>query len=325
MLICLFIIIVVVILVNNRQNIYSKNMFYMDTYINVKVYSNNKSKATRALAEVNNIYRKYHNLTDKYNEYSRVINVYTLNNTNNKKIKIAKELYDVIKYGKDAYEKTNGLINIGLGNAIDVWKDYRDSEKGVPTYSQLSNLGSNNVSDIVLYDNNYIELKNGVKIDLGAISKGYTTELVGKYLESVKLNKYLINAGGNVKVGDHYQNNKYNIGIMKPKKNSSDVFKVVKGNNISVVTSGSYERYYEYNGNRYHHIIDPITLYPPNYMLSVTIITRDSALADVLSTTLFLMNIEDGIKYINNLDNVEALWYSDSGKVYYSDGIKKYE
>lgn len=317
--------IAVVIFNNNKIKVYSKNMFYMDTYINVKIYTSDKAKANKALKKVDEIYKKYHNLTDRYNEYNNIINVYNINRISNEKVKIDNDLYKVISYGIEAYDKTKGLINIGLGNAIDVWKYYRDNGIGVPTYSELSNVGSNNIKDIVLYNDNYIELNNGVKIDLGALSKGYTTQLVGEYLESVNIDKYLINAGGNVKAGKHYNKGKYNIGILEPRKDSNEVFKIIKGNNISVITSGSYERFYEYNGKTYHHIINPISLYPPSYMLSVTIITEDSALGDMLSTTLFLMNIDEGIKYINDLDNVEAVWYANDNKVYYSDGIKKYE
>ena len=109
-------------------------------------------------------------------------------------------------------------------------------------------------------------------------------------------------------------NSNYKIGIEDP-NNKNDIFKVLKGNNISVVTSGGYERYYEYEDKKYHHIISPKTLYPTDYMKSVTIITKDSALADMLSTYLFLIDIEDGKDYINKLENVEAIWYTNDDKI----------
>ena len=209
-----------------------------------------------------------------------------------------------------------------MGNVIDIWKKYQNNKNGVPTKEELEKVNTSSINDIVLKDGNKIK-NNHVNIDLGSISKGYTTSLVGEYLDSIGIEEYLINAGGNVLVGNHYNNSTYKIGIEDP-DNKNDIFTVLKGNNISVVTSGGYERFYEYDGKKYHHIISPKTLYPTDYMKSVTIITSDSALADLLSTTLFLMNIEDGKEYINSLDNVEAIWYTNDNEIELSNSAKKY-
>ncbi len=308
------------ILVNN------KDFFYMDTYINIKIYSNNKQLVDNVYEEIDNIYHEYHNLTDRYHEYDNLVNIYYINNKLelNKPIEIDKRLYNLIKYGKEFYEESNGLVNIALGNVIDIWKSYRDNNNGIPTEEELINSNNISINDIELLNNNQIIKKSNISLDLGAIAKGYVTEIVGQYLEEKGLNKYLINAGGNVKVGDHYQDNKYKIGIENP-LNGVDIYKVIKGNNIAVVTSGGYERFYEYNNQRYHHIIDPNTLFPPNYMLSVTVICYDSALGDSLSTMLFLMPIEEGIDYINSLDKVEAIWFDLDEQIHYSKGFDQYE
>jgi len=306
---------------------HSKSFFYMDTYINVKIYSNNTRKVNEAMLEVDKIYEKYHKLTNRYDSYPNITNIYYINNNlgMNEKIKIEKELYNIIDYAIDAYYESNGLFNIALGNAIDVWRSYRIQGHGVPTYSELSNIGSLSIDDIILHDDYMIEIDSNVKIDLGAISKGYTTEIVGNYLESVGLDKYIINAGGSVKVGNHYDNEKYKIGIKDPQKGGNEIFKVVNGNNISVVTSGSYERYYEYNNEVYHHIIDPKTLYPPRNFLAVTVISKDSKMADILSTVVFLMPFDEGKEYIDSLINVEAIWYKNNGQIHYSEGFNIYE
>lgn len=312
---------------NKKVTEYSKNFFYMDTFINIKIYASDKHKVDNAFKEIDKIYDKYHKLTNRYDAYAGIKNVYYLNHElgKNEKVTIDKELYDIIKYSIDAYDQSNGLFNVALGNAIDVWKKYRDQGDGVPTYSELSNIGSLSINDIILHDDYYIELANGVSIDLGAISKGYVTELVGNYLESIGLNKYIINAGGNVKVGNHYNKDKYKIGIEEPIKDSNKIYEIINANNVSVVTSGSYERYYEYNGKIYHHIIDPKKLYPPTYYYAVTIITKDSRLADMLSTALFLMPLEAGKKYIDSLPMVEAIWYDIDGNIHYSKGFDQYE
>ena len=98
----------------------------------------------------------------------------------------------------------------------------------------------------------------------------------------------------------------------------------IKGNNISVTTSGSYERYYEYEGKN-HHIIDPNTLFPSDYASSVTVITDDAAVGEILSTTLFLMPTSEGLEYISKFNNVEAIWYEKDGNIVMSHGMNKYE
>ncbi|MBP3460949.1 MAG: FAD:protein FMN transferase [Bacilli bacterium] len=306
----------------NKKEEYTAKFFYMDTYIYVKLYDINKETADKYIKEIENIYKKYHELTDRYNAYDNVKNIYYIKNNDSEEeyIKIDKELYDIIEYGTYYYEKTNGLVDISMGNIIDVWKKYRDNKNGIPTKEELEK--ANNIVKI--------ELKNGTiknnhpNIDLGSISKGYTTKIVGEYLKKNNINKFLINAGGNVLVGDKKQNKEYTIGIEDP-NNKNDIFKIVKGDNIAVVTSGGYERYYEYEGKKYHHIINPKTLYPSNNMKSVTVITSDSALGDILSTYLFLLDIDEGKEYINNLDNVEAIWYTNDNKEIKSNGFDKYE
>ena len=308
-----------------EQKEYSTNLFYMDTYILVKIYSGDSQKANKALADVEEIYKKYHMLTDRYNEYPNINNIYYINNNDSQdsEINIEKELYELIKYGIDFYDESNGLLNINMGNVIDIWKQYRENGNGVPTFDELNNSGSININDIILLENNKV-VNNHPNIDLGAISKGYTTEIVGNYLESIGIDKYLINAGGNVKVGNHYDNKKYKIGVENP-NDTSQIYTTIVGNNISVVTSGSYQRFYEYNGKRYNHIINPETLYPGEYVKSVTIICPNSALADSLSTTLFLMDINEGLEYIKNYSSCGAIWYTNDDQIVKSEGISNYE
>lgn len=308
----------------SKINYYSHDMFYMDTYINIKIYDIQKKDEEKVFDEINNMFLEYNNLCDKYNEYEELINVYYLNELlgDNVEVDIDPKLSEIITYGIDAYSNTNGLVNIALGNVIDAWDYYKNIEL-VPTIEELSNTKSIDINDILLEDNKYIK-NNGVKIDLGAIAKGYVTELAGKRLEELGYKKYIINSGGNVKVGDHYGGSKYKIGVENP-TDVSLLYEVINGNNISVVTSGGYQRYYEYEGTRYHHIIDPITFFPPSYSLSVTVITNDSAFGDILSTYLFLMPIEDGIDYVNSIDDVEAVWYDLSGNIHVSEGFSNYE
>ncbi len=321
--ILLLMVLYAVIFKNNKLDKYEKNLFYMDTYINITIYNESKEKANAALDKIDSIYKNYHDLTNRYEE-NELINVYYINNNNDDKeyLDIDSKLYNLLEYGINWYQKSNNLLNINMGNIIDVWKKYRDLGNGIPTSEEINNAAINDINKIILKDG---KIKNNhPNIDLGAIAKGYATEEAGKYLESIGIDKYIINAGGNVKVGNHYAADKYKIGIENP-EDPSKIYMVIKGNNISVVTSGGYQRFYEYNGKRYSHIIDPNTLYPGNYMKSVTVITKDSSLGDALSTTLFLMSIQDGMEYIKQFDDVAAIWYTNDNEIIKSKGISKYE
>lgn len=307
----------------NRKVEHSKNIMKMDTYISIKLYSKNK-KVDKILNDVESIYNKYDILADAYTKYDNVINVYYLNNILEvgKEVTISDDLTSLIKYGIDVYTKTNGLVNIAMGNVTSVWKKYLNDGKKVPSDSELSSLNIN-INDIVLEGNKFLK-KSDVKLDLGAIAKGYVTEEVGNYLESKKIDKYLINAGGNVKVGKSYKDGKYVIGIENP-NDTNKMYKKINVENKSVVTSGDYQRYYEVNGIRYNHIINPKTRFPANNVKSVTVICDNSKDADMYSTYLFLLPLEEALNYVNNKDNLEAVFYVNEDNIITSKGFSSYE
>ena len=298
-----------IILLTGCQNgkYYTKNLFYMDTIINVKIYSNNQKKVDDAFQEIEKIYKKYDEVADIYNDHSELYRV----NHSNGPIVISDDLLELIKSGQDWYNKSNGLLNINIGSLTSLWHEFRNNN----TLDDAA-IKKADISNDIIIDGNTIS--GTFHFDLGSIAKGYATEQAGQYLESMGLNYYIINAGGNVKVGKSYKGY-YTIGVQSPIEIGN--FYVIKGMNISVVTSGGYERYYEYNGNIYHHIIDPNTRYPANYVKSVTIIGNNSALCDALSTTLFLMNIEDGKEFIKDYD-VDVIWFTNDNKIVTNEGFR---
>ena len=290
----------------NNQEYYSKNLFYMDTVINIKIYDNDINKVNKAFTDLDNLYQKYEQITNFYDKNSELSKL-----NNNVDINISNELWQLIKIGNDWYYKSNGLLNINIGNLTKVWHNFRENQDELPNVENIT-------IDKLNIENEKITNKE-VSIDLGAIAKGYVTELAGNYLEENGLEYYIINAGENVKTGKSHKGY-YNIGIASP-VNQNETFEIVKGENISVVTSGGYERFYEYDGVLYHHIIDPNTKYPANYMKSVTVIGKDSSECDALSTILFLMSIEEGKEFIKDYD-VDVVWFSNANEIIKSDGFR---
>ena len=299
---------------------YSKNFFYMDTIISIK-FKTNKTNIDEIFNNIDKIYGKYQELTN-YHDSNSTIYYINNNDDNIDEISIDKDLYEMLKLSLVWKEKSNNKFNINLGKVLEVWSYCRDNKKEPPSKEYLSSV-YNSINDIILLENNTIKNTNP-SIDLGAISKGYASEKVSDYLESINIKDYIINAGGNVIVGTPSNKPKYSIGIKDPKEPNS-LFKTVYGKNISIVTSGSYERFYEYDDIRYSHIIDPDTLYPANNFQSVTVISNSSTLSDILSTTLFILPLEDGLKIVEDMDNVEVIYYIDSDNIVTSKGFNKYE
>lgn len=319
-------IILSIVLLLTKNNKYEKKLFYMDTYIDIKIYTPKKEKEMKEILEgIEYLYSYYHKLADRYQAYEGIKNVYYLNEEleNNVEVEIDPLLANMILYGIKYYEKTNGYFNIALGNVTDIWKTYRERNEGVPSKEELSNSGSISIEDIALKDQQYVK-KNSVKLDLGGYAKGYVTQLVGEFLEANEIDKYIINAGGNVKVGKAYDLDLYQIGIENPTQ-TSEIYKIINVEEKSIVTSGDYQRYYDYQGNRYSHIIHPKTLYPESEVHSITVITSDSAYADIMSTYLYLLSLEERKKVLEENQEIEAIWYNKDNTIEQTKGLELYE
>ena len=175
---------------------------------------------------------------------------------------------------------------------------------------------------------NTVTLKNPkTQIDLGGIAKGYIADQMKAQLRSDGITEGIINLGGNVLcIGQKRNGSDFNIAVKKPFTETGEYMEVLHINDYSVVSSGTYERYfYSDNGTFYHHILNPATGYPyDNNLCDVTIISSESTVGDCLSTTCFVLGLDDGMKLINSLDGIEAVFITNDGSKYYSDNAKAY-
>lgn len=299
-----------------------------DTFSFVYSYKNE----SRAMFEKNaeNVYNtldKYHKLLDIYNEYDGINNLCTLNkNAGIKEVKVEKELVDFCVFAKEIYEKTNKETNVMMGSVLSLWHKCREQGEKIPSKEELKNAS--------LYcDFSYLQINekentlfisdNKASIDVGAIGKGYAVEMAARSLENKGVSGYVINVGGNIRmIGKKDGGNGWSTGIKDP-FNTSDIKLSLDLSDTSCVTSGSYERYYTVDGEKYHHIIDKDTLLPSKHFPSVTVITKDSGLADALSTALFCTSYEDGLSIVNNFENVGVVWITHDGKILYTDNLSK--
>ncbi|MCX7773413.1 MAG: FAD:protein FMN transferase [Clostridia bacterium] len=277
-------------------------------------------------------------LYDIYNDYQGINNVKTINNNAGKKpVEVKQEIIDLIAFSIDWYQKTNGKCNIALGAMLSIWHDYREAginnpeQAKLPPMADLQNaMKYTDISKVIIDKSKktiYLEDPH-MQLDVGAVAKGYATEVVTKELLAKGYNNFIISSGGNVRTTgkplDGVRKN-WGIGIQNPNGNTQDPndapLDIVFLSDASVVTSGDYQRYYTVNGKRYHHLIDPTTLMPATYYRAVTIVTPDSGFADFMSTTLFLTPYEESRKLAEKL-GIDAIWIMADGTMKTTEHVK---
>lgn len=239
-------------------------------------------------------------------------------------VSLSEDTIKVLKRGKEIGELTNQAFDIAISPIVKAWGFTTDGEKHVPSADTLVTLlPLTNAEDLQLneIDATAQLLKKGMAVDLGGIAKGYTSDAVTALLKEKGVVSGLFSLGGNISaIGTKPDGTKWKIAIENP-LDTNDYVGLLEVEDCSVITSGGYQRYFEENGKRYHHIIDSKTGYPAERgLLSVTIISKDGAKADGLSTALFVMGLEDAVELWRNSDDFEAVFVTTEGKVIATEG-----
>lgn len=307
---------------------------WFDTVTTVTMYGSVQS-FDEVCAIVEPILERYHRAGDIYHEYAGEINARTLNDLAGEGPRsVSPELMELLEFGREMYDATDGMCNIAMGSVFSLWHDCREEALSgaparVPSDAELLYAAQHaDIRDMILDTaNGTAELADPeMSIDLGAVAKGYAAEKAARALEDAGYEHIALNVGGNVRtVGPKNRREDWTAGIQDPDGETDSAFLLrVSLSGEALVTSGSYQRFYEVGGVRYHHIISPASLHPENQYVSVTVRARDSALADALSTALFNMSYEDGFNRVNLMDGVEACWVYANGQIRYSQGFRQY-
>lgn len=312
---------------------YSSSFFgTFDTIVTLIGYTSEEADFKAVLLETQEMMTRYHEVFDAYNAYEGVNNLYYVNhNAAQGPVPAEPELIEALLWARETQKELGERINIAMGAVLSLWHEYRAEGSSLPPMEALLAAREHgNIDDVV------IDAENGtvyfadplLSIDLGAVAKGYAVEKVAADLLEKKMPSYILNAGGNVKCGNKPLDGRDNWGvsIQDPGDGKGEVpntyLDVLYLTDQSVVTSGDYQRYYEVDGKRYHHIIDLDTLMPANYLRAVTVVTRDSGFADALSTTLFNMSYEDGLALVESLEDTEVYWVLPDGEIHSTEGLQ---
>jgi len=318
---------------------YSNYYFdYFDTATTIIGYEKTKEEFDAVCEEIKSLLNEYHRLFTIYNRYEGLNNLVTINDIEDGKhnvVSVDKKIIDMLSFAKEMYNKTNGKVNIAMGSVLKIWHIYRNDGLDDPMNAELPPMDKlqeaakhTNIEDLIIdAENNTVYLADPeMSLDVGAVAKGYAAEKIAEYLEEKGITGYLLNLGGNVRTVGMANDKKWNVGIENPDTENEEqpFIEYLRVAGESIVTSGTYQRFYVVNGENYHHIIDPLTLMPGTKYRSVSVITDDSGLGDALSTALFLMDYEEGKQLVSSMENVEAMWVMPDGEQLYSSGFKAY-
>ncbi len=279
----------------------------------------------------------YHKQYTIYNSYDGINNICALNKTEkgvHKELKVDESIIDLLLFCKELYNETNGKLNVAMGSVLSIWHDYRNEGMNNPVNAKLPPIEAlkeaslyTDIEKVIINEQEqtvFIAEPN-TTLDVGAVAKGYAVERVAQHLIAKGVTGYVLNVGGNVRAIGSSNGELWQVGIENPDTGSDEAFIEQLGlEDKSLVTSGNYQRFYVVDGKNYHHIIDPDTLMPCNKFMSVSVVTTDSGYADALSTTLFLMDYEEGLKLIEATEDTEAMWVLPDGTKKYSSGFLNY-
>ena len=297
-----------------------------DTVTTMVGYADSQETFTAQAQQIHDELLEYHQLYDIYNDYDGMNNLKTVNdNAGIAPVEVDARILDMLEFSKELYEETGGRVNVAMGGVLSLWHDAREAGIEDPANAYLPDQDAlEEAARHADWSNVVIDEEAGtvyladpdMSLDVGAIAKGYAVERVCETAPA----GMLISVGGNVRAtGPKPDGPPWVVGIENP--DGGDFLHTLYVEDSSVVTSGDYQRYYLVDGQRYHHIIDPDTLYPATRWRSVSILCADSGIADSLSTALFTLSQEDGQKLLDAFD-AEALWMTQDGELLYSPGFQ---
>ena len=311
-----FIIVIIIVLIiagcarNKSQEYIAKTEFLMDTVITLKIYDRQDEKildeAVNRLKEIE--YRmSSHVETSDVNEINK--------NAGIKPVKVHDDVYYVIEKAKYFATISNGAYEPTIGPLVDLWNITGIDEKErktIPSEKEIKEkMALVDYNDLELMRDKFVYLnKEDMKIDLGGIVKGYAADEMKRIFTENGVKSAIIDLGGNVyALGEKKNGDMWKIGIQDPFDVQGTYIGILNVKDKSIVTSGNYERYFKYKGEKYHHIIDSKTGYPSKSEVSgVSVISDKSIDGDALSTALFVLGVEEGTRLTDKLEDVDAIF-----------------
>lgn len=286
----------------------SRTEFLMDTVMTVRIFDH----ASEEL--IDKAFKRISEIEDKMSATIPTSDIVKINeNAGIKAIEVDAETYFVLEKAKEYAALSDGYYDPTIGPLVELW-DVKSGERERDNIPSEEDIKEN--QDLVAYqnlellDNNKVFLKEKhMKINLSSIAKGYAADQVKQVLSENGIESSIIDLGGNVFAYGEKDGSPWRIGVQDPQQETGTKLATVNITDKSIVSSGSYERYFMYENKRYHHILNPKTGYPSdNELLGVTIVSDKSIDGDALSTFIYLIGLEEGKRLISEFEGVEAIF-----------------
>ena len=290
----------------------SKTGLYFDTVIKIDIYDSSDSSL---LDECFNYCQEFE---DKISRTIETSEISLINASQGEPVTVSDTTIELLQKGIYYGELTDGKFDITIAPLSELW-DIKNNPGTIPSDAEIQEALSHvNYKNIKISGNEVTLLDSEAAIDLGGIAKGYMADQLKEYLISEGVESALINLGGNIlTIGTKPNGQAFKLGIQKPFDKQGTPITAVDSIDNSLVSSGVYERYFELDGIRYHHIFDTETGYPyDNGLLGVSIISPESVDGDALSTSCFALGLEDGLKLIESMENTEAIFITENFELY---------
>ncbi len=296
--------------------------FLLNTFVDIKIYDSND---TTILDDAMALCK---DLETRFSRTMENSEVYRLNHRSENELsfELSEQTAELLSLSLNYCEQSGGAFDITIEPATSLW-DFTSGEAVLPDPNLIEDaVAMIGYENLVLENQTLTFLSPETTLDLGAIAKGYIADEIKEHLIKRGVKSAVINLGGNVLcIGSKPNGEPFKIGLKKPFAEESETFAIANITDMSVVTSGVYERYFELDGKHYHHILNPETGYPyENNLLSVTILSKSSADGDGLSTTCFSLGLKEGMELINSLDGIYGCFIDKDYIIYYSEGMEDF-
>lgn len=292
-----------------------RSLFAMNTYMTFTVYGEDAQAALQEAEECIQQVEGLWSVTDEDSE------IYQANHSGGQPVTVSEETAEIISFALEMAQRTGGALDPTIYPVLTAWGFTTDS-KQVPSQQQIAQLLEQVGYDRIQINGSELTVPDGMELDLGAVGKGYTADLVTEILRRHGVTSALISLGGNIQsIGSRPDGSDWRLGIRAPWESGN--LGVLTVSDAAVVTSGGYENYFDdEQGNIYWHILDPSTGYPADSGLqSVTIVGREGKMCDALSTALFVMGAQSAEQYWRENGGFEMLLVTDSGEILITEGI----
>ena len=292
--------------------------FYLDTVITLTAYVEDGQVLKDALEECG----RYELLLSRTAEGS---DVWRINHANGEAVEVSDDTIAILKYARKISELTDGAFDVTIAPVSTLW-DFTSGNATLPDADEIARAAEMVDQRQMELNGKMVRLPAGRMIDLGGIAKGYIADQVKAYLEKRGVKHAILSFGGNiVGIGIKPDGTEWKVGIQDIDKKTGEYMLVSKNSGGSTVTSGIYERGFDLDGVRYHHLLSAETGWPvQNELASVTIFSESSMEGDALSTATFVLGTEKGLELIESLDGIEAVFIARDRTVTYSSGAEDY-